>query len=91
MGYRVSARPTPPRPDTTTPSYRRVCDLCWAGQLPAELLLTKDRERLVTDLWAAGWTDLEIAVHTRMTTYTTGRIRDRLGLAAHHQARKVPA
>ena len=51
------------------------------GDWPADALSTTDRAKLVGILHGRGWTDVEIAVHTRMTTYTTGRIRARLGLA----------
>lgn len=68
------------RPETSDPA---LVDACRRGHEPAELLTTSEREHLVFDLWAAGWNDLEVASHTRMTTYTTGRIRARLGLAAH--------
>lgn len=58
---------------------------CVEGREPAESLPTKDREdlvyHLVNDL---GWTDLQVAEHTRMTTATTTRIRERLGLAPNH-------
>lgn len=50
------------------------------GLLIAEELPTKARERLFTELHALGWTDLEMAEHTRTTPYTTVRIRERLGL-----------
>ena len=50
------------------------------GLLVAEELPTKARERLFTELHALGWTDLEMAEHTRTTPYTTVRIRERLGL-----------
>jgi acetyl-CoA carboxylase carboxyltransferase component len=54
------------------------------GIEPAEALTEADRHRLVTQLHAAGWTDLEIAKHARMTLYTTARIRgDLLGLPAN--------
>lgn len=73
-----------------TPTVRRrLLELCRAGQAPAEALDVRDREQLVRELWAEKLTDAEIAEHTRMTTYTAARIRDRLGLAAH-RARKVP-
>jgi hypothetical protein len=71
------------RPGTAPISRARLIDACRRGHLPAEILDQTDREHLVYDLWAAGWTDLEIATHTRMTTYTTGRIRGHLGVAAH--------
>lgn len=51
-----------------------------AGRLPAEALPTQLRWQLVIDLHSLRWTDVEIAEHTRMTTYTTARIRDSLGL-----------
>ncbi len=82
MAIRVHGRPIPERTSSgMRPSRLRAA--CWRGDLPAEVLETGDRETLVHDLWSAGWTDVEIAIHTRMTTYTTGRIRARLGLAAH--------
>lgn len=65
-------------PGTRHRLYRR----CRAGHAPAEALPTRDRARLVRELWAAGMTDVEIATHTRMSTYTTARIRARLELDA---------
>lgn len=53
---------------------------CLEGDAPAEILPPLVRERLVAVLHGRGWTDLEIACHTRMTTYTTARIRSRIGL-----------
>lgn len=60
---------------------------CLSGQIPAEQLPTLEREHLVRLLHRRGWTDLQIAVHTRMTLYTTVRIRERLGLSANHDER----
>ncbi len=54
--------------------YRAALD----GREPAEALTTRDRARLVAELTAAGWSVPDIAEHTRQTTYTTARIRDRL-------------
>ncbi|MFC9874824.1 hypothetical protein [Nocardia salmonicida] len=51
-----------------------------AGTLPAEALTPNDRRILVTELVYAGLTDLEIAIHTRWTTYTTVRIRESIYL-----------
>lgn len=51
-----------------------------AGDEPAEALTTADRARLVGLLHGWGWTDVEVAEHTRMTTFTAGEIRGRLGL-----------
>jgi hypothetical protein len=57
---------------------------CWEGREPAEALPTKDREDLVWDMVdQLGWTDHEIAQHTRLTSYTVARIRARLGLPAN--------
>lgn len=54
---------------------------CLAGDEPAEILPARDREDLVYVLvHELGWTDREVAAHTRMTDYTTARIRERLGL-----------
>lgn len=58
--------------------------LARAGREPAEALTTSDRARLVAELVNRGWTDRRIAEHTRQSTYTTARIRDRLGLTANH-------
>jgi len=54
--------------------YRAALD----GREPAEALTTADRARLVAELVARGWDVQRIAAHTRQTTYTTARIRDRL-------------
>lgn len=56
--------------------YRQALD----GTQPAEALPTHLRWRLVMELHRLGWLDVEIAEHTAMTTYTTARIRDCLGL-----------
>jgi hypothetical protein len=78
MSVRVSTGPGV-RPLTNTAAYKHAL----AGALPADALETACRERLVTTLTRRGWTDTEIACWTRMTTYTTARIRSRLGLAAN--------
>jgi hypothetical protein len=54
-------------------------EACCAGREPAEALDPRDREDLVAGLVECGWTDVEVAVHTRMSTYTAARIRDRVG------------
>jgi hypothetical protein len=54
---------------------------CLEGREPAESLDPRDREDLVVGLVGLGWTDLEIATLTRMSLYTTARIRHRLVLA----------
>lgn len=68
----------PPVP--TMRSENHLLAMAKAGLLVAEELPTTAREQLFTDLWALGWSDLEMAEHTRTSLYTTARIRDRLGL-----------
>lgn len=67
------------RPVTDQVAWRLALD----GDLPADALSTLDRHALVLVLHNRGWTDVEIASHTRMSTYTTARIREGLGLAAN--------
>ena len=57
--------------------------LALRGKEPAEALAGSDRELLVRTLVGWGWPDRRIAELTSMTTYTTARIRDRLGLPAN--------
>lgn len=64
------------RPVTGRAAYRA----CLAGERPAEALEPSMRERLVAELHHRGWSDSEIAAHTRLQTYTVGRICDRLQL-----------
>lgn len=59
---------------------------CCQGREPAEALDQRDREDLVASLVEQGWTDTEIATLTRMSTYTTSRIRARLSFAANAMA-----
>lgn len=54
-----------------------------AGDEPAEVLTMADRHRLVGLLHRWGWSDVDIAIHTRMTTFTTAEIRAGLGLHPH--------
>ncbi|GAA3878652.1 hypothetical protein GCM10022243_49210 [Saccharothrix violaceirubra] len=76
---RLPAALTTGRPRSDWRLWRACCD----GREPAEALTTRDREDLVRLLWDCGWTDGEIAVHTRLTDYTAARIRTRLGLVAN--------
>jgi hypothetical protein len=85
--YRHITEPPSGRPRTRQRQY----DACWRGEEAAEVLRPADRERLVEDLWDQGWTDVEIATHTRMTTYTTARIRTRLGLDARTAMKEAAA
>lgn len=83
----LTAAPTPrPRRSPT-----ELWDACSRGELPAELLPQRDREDLVWQLHELGWTDAEIATHCRMTTYTAGRILDRLGLEPNESRRSADA
>ena len=77
----------PARPLTDEHLYR----LCLSGREPAELLRPSYREELVHQLHGLGWTVVEIATHTRMTTYVTGLIHDRLGLRHNQPASGIPA
>lgn len=56
---------------------RKLYRLAAAGDVPAEELRPAEREQLVTELATAGWETVDIAEHTRMSTYTTNRIRQR--------------
>lgn len=76
---RMSALPTVLDRRSSKARWTAACE----GKLPAESLSTRDREDLVYDLHQLGWSDGQIAEHTRMTTYTTARIRDRLGMRAN--------
>lgn len=69
-----------PRRKPINPGHRLLYHAAVNGRVPAEALPTHLRWQLVADLHRRGWTDLEIAVHTFMTTYTTARIRESLGL-----------
>lgn len=89
--YLHAAEPPGGRPDISPIARERLYRACYRGDEPAELLSRADREDLVYDLWSKGWSDVEIAAHTRMTTYTTGRIRDRLGLAPHRPRKEAAA
>ena len=66
--------------DHRRPDQPRLYSRALAGRVPAEALTTRDRHLLVATLHRLGWTDTRIAAHTRMTTYTTTRIRAQLGL-----------
>ncbi|MCK2242336.1 MULTISPECIES: hypothetical protein [unclassified Crossiella] len=59
---------------------------CIAGRLVAEELTPVQRELVVSVLHARGYPDARIAAVTRMSSYTTGRIRLRLGLTPHRPA-----
>lgn len=73
-------------PDTSPVRRRALYRACVAGQAPAEALPADLRARLVAELVHHGWTDVQIAAHTRMTTYTTARIRDSIGLEPNLKA-----
>lgn len=60
-----------------------------AGREPAEALHQSDRARLVAALHHRGLDDAQVAIRTRMTTYTAARIRASLGLPAHQLLHEV--
>jgi DNA-binding NarL/FixJ family response regulator len=55
---------------------------CLRGELLGDELTTTARELVVAWLHARGLSDTEIAERARLSTYTTFRIRSRLGLGA---------
>lgn len=65
--------------------------LALRGDVPAEALTQAERHCLVVALHARGWTDVQIAAHARMTTYTTARIRTGLDLPANRQQQRSAA
>ena len=77
ISLRPADGPAPLRPGHD----RYLYDRCRAGLEPAELLTTAAREHLLYELWSLGWSDVEVAVYTRMSTYTAAAIRTRLGLS----------
>lgn len=85
--HRMPPTECPPVPR----SQRWLWIRCWQGLMPAEALPTKDREDLVWHLVQQGWTDEQVAEHTRMTTYTTALIRTRLGLIANRPPKGAAA
>lgn len=73
----------PPRAPPPPPLMRRVREDylgAYYGHVPAEALPTHLRWRLVAQLHHAGWTDRQIAELTKLTEYTTARIRTGMGL-----------
>lgn len=74
----MSGLPIPRPPDTAPIGRARLRAACWRGDEPAERLDPDDRDELVGELLAEGWTVTQIAAHTRLTTYTAGRITARL-------------
>ena len=77
--------PSPLRRPPGVRSGQLLWGACCAGREPAEALDPRDREDLVAGLVGLGWTDREIAALTRMTTYTTARIRQRLELPPNEE------
>jgi hypothetical protein len=70
-------------PNTDMRNVELLLRQCRLGKEPAEALPRFARDWLVHELWSCGWTDLDISTLTRMSTYTTARIRERLGLTAN--------
>jgi len=55
------------------------------GLIPAEVLSQQQRWTLVAELHGAGWGDRRIAELTRLSEYTTARIRSLMGLRPNPQ------
>lgn len=70
-----------PHPAMRTATVAHRVAECLAGRLPAEALPAAERDRVVAQLVREGLSDVSIAARLRQTTYTTARIRERLGLA----------
>lgn len=81
----MTSFPVPRKPFTAP----KTLALCWAGKEPAERLTRGERDLLLFELWAKGWTDLHISVHMKQTLYTTCRIRERLGLAVRRPSEEA--
>lgn len=69
---------------------RAMWQACLRGQEPAESLPTREREQLLMLLVSRGLSDVEIALVTRMTVYTTVRIRERLGVRSQAVVSHAP-
>jgi hypothetical protein len=80
MNSRRNRPRAPPELPATEHTYRMALD----GELPAEALPTGFRWHLVATLHERGWTDVEIAEWTQMSTYTASRIRSEMKLAPNH-------
>jgi hypothetical protein len=52
----------------------------YAGDEPGDALPTDQRHALVVVLHGEGYTDIDIAIRLRLTTYTATRIREALEL-----------
>lgn len=77
---------TPIPPETYARQLARAnYRLALAGRLPAEALVWPYRRRIVGVLAREGWTDAQMAAHTKWTTYTVARIRTAMGLPANHE------
>ena len=77
---RLEVLATPKRTAPQNRSDDALLALALEGHLVAEELSRDLRHALILLLHRQGWTDQEIAEHTRTTLYTTARIRDYLGL-----------
>lgn len=63
--------------------------LALTGQLPAEALCRDDGDLVLLHLHGYGWTDVQIAEHTRWSAYTVGRKRRRLHLDANRPMKEA--
>lgn len=65
------------------PAWPRTFAAVMAGEEPADALTSGDRRLLVARLWEQGMTDVEVAEVTRMTMFSSARIRTELDLPAN--------
>jgi hypothetical protein len=78
--YRQAQRYAEYRPEPRNRSEERLLGEALAGDRPAEDLPEYLRHKTFLVLHNWGWTDMQMAEHTRTSLYTTARIRDYLGL-----------
>lgn len=71
---------TTPAPEAPARSRAALWRACWRGEAPAEELPAGERDALVRALVRLGWSVVQVAQHTRMSTYTTARIVQRVTL-----------
>ena len=83
---------SPTVPDTQPQHRAYLIRACLRGTEPLEVLavagMHTDRDALLAEFTRRGWTVAQIAQHTRMTTYTVGRLVGQLGLAEAIQAQR---
>jgi hypothetical protein len=84
------------QPPDVRPLHRAyLLRACKNGREPLEVLAAEgmhdDRDALLCEWVRRGWTPAQIAQHTRSTTYTVGRLLDRIGVSEAHSPAKGAA